>query len=65
MADNFILLHCGAKSWSRQIGNSATLFAARVNYIGILHEQFAGLVIFSFTLATCISNIEVQFVLHT
>ena len=35
MADNFILLHCGTKSWSRQIFDSGTLFATKVKYVEI------------------------------
>ena len=54
MADNYILLHYGTKSWSQQIVDSATLFATRVKYVEILQEQVAGLIIFSFTLSTCI-----------
>ena len=59
MAENFILLHYGTKSWNRQIVDSATLFATRLSKIPGFTKQFAGL-IFSFTLSTCISIIETR-----
>ena len=60
MAENFILLHCGTKLWNRQIVDSTILFTTRVKYMEILQEQFAGLIIFSFGLSTCISNIKAR-----
>ena len=44
--------------WNQQIVDSATLFATRAKDMDILKEQFAGLVILSFPLPTCISNID-------
>ena len=60
MAENFTLSQYSTKSWNRQIVDSATLFATRVKYVKILQEQFAGLIILSFTPSTFISNIEAR-----
>ena len=60
MVEDFILLHYSTKSWNRQIVDSATVFATGVKYMEILQEQHAGLIIFSFTLSTSISNIEAR-----
>ena len=45
--------------------DSAILFATTVKYMEILQEQFAELIIFSFTLSTCVSNIEARIFLDT
>ena len=61
----FCISNCGTLkskkdflSSAKDFFSSATWFATRVKYIEILQELFAGLIIFSFTLSTFISNIK-------
>ena len=67
MDENSILVHCGTMSWNRQTVDSTTFFATKFYYMEIFQEQFAGLVMFSFTLTTRMSIIEARFFLdaHT
>ena len=64
MAENlFCCITAQNSLWNRQIFDIATLFATRVKYMKILQEQFAGLITFSLTRSTCISNIKSLIVL--
>lgn len=52
-------------AWNRQIVDSATLSGIGVKNIEVLREQFAGLIVFLFTISTSISNIELRIFLDT
>ena len=65
MTEKFILLYYRTILWNRQTNDDAALLAIRVKYKEIFQEQFAGLIIFSITLSTCIPNTELIVFLDT